>query len=54
MSDGGKGDSPRPLSVPQKKFAHNWDIIFTNQNKSDSEETGEFNTDKPNDSLQGG
>lgn len=28
MSDGGKGDSPRPFSVPQKEFDKNWDAIF--------------------------
>ena len=28
MSDGGKGDAPRPLSVPKKKFDSNWDAIF--------------------------
>lgn len=28
MSDGGKGDSPRPFSVSQEKFASNWDAIF--------------------------
>lgn len=24
----GKGSSPRPYSVPQKKFDENWDKIF--------------------------
>ena len=28
MSDGGKGDAPRPFSVPQKEFDKNWDAIF--------------------------
>lgn len=28
MSDGGKGDSPRPYSVSQEQFASNWDLIF--------------------------
>lgn len=28
MSDGGKGDSPRPYSVSQEEFASNWDRIF--------------------------
>lgn len=27
MSDGGKGDSPRPYSVSQEQFAANWDKI---------------------------
>lgn len=37
MSDGGKGDSPRPFSVPLKKFDANWDAIFGK--KADSNET---------------
>ena len=28
MSDGGKGSSPRPLSVSQEEFAKNYDAIF--------------------------
>ena len=28
MSDGGKGDSPRPYSVSQEEFGNNWDRIF--------------------------
>jgi hypothetical protein len=28
MSDGGKGSTPRPLSVPRKDFESNWDKIF--------------------------
>ena len=28
MSDGGKGDKTRPLSVPKKQFDDNWDKIF--------------------------
>ncbi len=28
MSDGGKGDSPRPYSVSQEVFDNNWDRIF--------------------------
>ena len=28
MSDGGKGSSPRPLSIDQKTFDSNWDRIF--------------------------
>lgn len=37
MSDGGKGDSPRPFSVPLKKFDANWDAIFGK--KKDSTDT---------------
>ena len=28
MSDGGKGSSPRPLSVPKEIFNNNFDAIF--------------------------
>jgi hypothetical protein len=28
MSDGGKGDKQRPLTVPEEQFNANWDAIF--------------------------
>lgn len=28
MSDGGKGSSPRPLSVTNEEYANRWDAIF--------------------------
>lgn len=28
MSDGGKGDSPRPLSIPKKQFDKQFDRTF--------------------------
>ena len=28
MSDGGKGSSPRPLSVSNQEYAERWDAIF--------------------------
>lgn len=28
MSDGGKGSSPRPMSVDSKTFEENWNRIF--------------------------
>ena len=37
MSDGSKGDSPRPFSVPLKKFDANWDAIFGKKKKTDAE-----------------
>jgi hypothetical protein len=37
MSDGGKGDSPRPFSVPLNKFDANWDAIFGKKKKTDAE-----------------
>ena len=33
MRDGGKGDKPRPLSVPLEKFDEQWDLIFKNAKK---------------------
>jgi hypothetical protein len=45
MSNGGKGDSPRPFSVPLKKFDANWEAIFGK--KTDSDETTP-KEDKPN------
>jgi hypothetical protein len=35
MSDGGKGSTPRPLSVDQKTFNDNWDRIFKNNDTWD-------------------
>lgn len=29
MSAGGKGDAPRPLSIPPADFAARWDVIFS-------------------------
>lgn len=34
----GKGDTPRPLSVPQEIFANNWDLIFKKPKAEPSEE----------------
>jgi hypothetical protein len=28
MSDGGKGSTPRPLSVSQAEYSARWDLIF--------------------------
>ncbi len=33
MSDGGKGDSPRPFSVSQEDFGNNFDRIFGKKKK---------------------
>lgn len=35
MSDGGKGDKARPLSVPKETFENNWDLIFKKKEKND-------------------
>jgi hypothetical protein len=63
MSDGGKGDSPRPLSVDQKTFASNWDAIFGKKKKTEEEKFDEKvvmqdeyydESQGPADSIQGG
>jgi hypothetical protein len=28
MSDGGKGDKPRPIGIPMEEFDNRWDTIF--------------------------
>lgn len=38
MSDGGKGSSPRPFSVPKEQFNSNWDKIFGKKEQKKSEE----------------
>ena len=37
MSDGGKGDKPRPYSVDRKTFENNWDAIFGDKQKNKEE-----------------
>lgn len=32
MRDGGKGDKPKPLSVPMEQFDNAWDRIFSKAN----------------------
>ena len=64
MSDGGKGDRPRPFSVDQKTFASNWDTTFGKAKKTEGEKQAEaFLKDEyydiddqngPKDSVQGG
>lgn len=41
MSDGGKGSSPRPLSVDQNTFASNWDNVFGRKKKTEGEKQSE-------------
>lgn len=33
MRDGGKGDTPRPLSVPMEQFDKSWETIFGKETK---------------------
>jgi hypothetical protein len=35
MSDGGKGDKARPLSVPKETFENNWDLIFKKKEQNE-------------------
>jgi len=32
MSDGGKGDKPRPFSVTQEEYENRWNAIFQRDN----------------------
>ncbi len=48
MSDGGKGDAPRPFSVPQKEFDKNWDAIFKKQPDKVKDESRTKNDDRSN------
>jgi hypothetical protein len=41
MPDGGKGDKPRPYSVPIETFDSNWDKIFGNKKKTEKEKFDE-------------
>jgi len=36
MSDGGKGDKARPLSIPKEEFDNRWDAIFKKEKKDES------------------
>jgi len=35
MSDGGKGDKPRPLAVSKDEFDNRWETIFGKNKKSE-------------------
>ena len=37
MNQGGKGDKPRPISVPMDEFDNNWDRIFGKKKKEHKE-----------------
>jgi hypothetical protein len=39
MSDGGKGDKQRPLSIPTEEFDNRWDVIFGKKKQDKPEET---------------
>ena len=37
MSDGGKGDKPRPFQVANEEYAKRWDLIFGRDNEKTNE-----------------
>jgi hypothetical protein len=45
MNNGGKGDKPRPYSIPLEEFDQRWDDIFKKKNKP--EDTNKDNDEKP-------
>lgn len=51
MSDGGKGSSPRPFSVPKEEFDSNFDNIFrknktTQESKADPNVANVYNDER--------
>jgi hypothetical protein len=66
MSHGGKGDTPRPISVDSETFASNWDRIFGKKKPVDDAVINVYNDERlvsnhdkeqlnlPIDSTQGG
>ena len=62
MGHGGKGDTPRPISVDQNTFASNWEAIFGKKKKEvvdDNQQLtstvdNEVSEHLPKDSNQGG
>lgn len=36
MSDGGKGDKPRPFQVANEEYAKRWDLIFGRDNEKEN------------------
>ena len=46
MSDGGKGDKPRPLSVPKEEFDNRWEVIFGKKKPKEEQPNEENRTDQ--------
>jgi hypothetical protein len=46
MSHGGKGDKPRPLSVPIEQFDNRWETIFGKKKKPEDEKVVESKEEK--------
>jgi len=51
MRDGGKGDKPRPLSIPMEEFDNKWDAIFK-KNQEKKESPIELDLEASNDELK--
>lgn len=47
----GKGDKPRPISVPLEKFDSNWDAIF--KKEKDESSTGHRDEQQPQRNMDG-
>jgi hypothetical protein len=43
MTTGGKGDKPRPYSIPLAEFDNRWDTIFGKKDKSTNQESQDQN-----------
>lgn len=43
MTTGGKGDKPRPYSIPLEEFDNRWEIIFGKKNKTTNTESQDQN-----------
>jgi hypothetical protein len=41
MSDGGKGSSPRPLSVSSEEYSKRWDAIFQKDKRVEEDQQNE-------------
>ena len=46
MTTGGKGDKPRPYSVPLEQFDNNWDAIFKKKKQPTTEDLEAYNEER--------
>ena len=46
MTTGGKGDKPRPYSVPLATFDNNWDAIFGKKKQPKDEDLAAYNEER--------
>ncbi len=47
MRDGGKGDKPRPYSIPLEEFDNRWDTIFKKKDKPEDKNDNKDQDEKP-------